>query len=262
MLSISPLPAFNDNYIWLLHDGTHAVVVDPGDAAPVQAALAAQVLQLIGIVITHHHPDHTGGLAQLLAQWSVPVFGPDNEAIAGISQALRDGDSIELLGHRCDAIAVPGHTLDHMAFFIPSVDEQPPLLFSGDTLFAGGCGRVFEGTHEQMYQALMRLAALPPQTRIFCAHEYTQANLAFARAVEPDNTELAMREQEIIARRGRQEVTLPSMLSLELQTNPFLRCNSAALQKALQQQGRLATDPEQRSAESIFATLRTWKDNF
>jgi len=181
MLAIEPIPAFNDNYIWLLRrsDSPEAVVVDPGDAVPVLEALARRDLRLTGILVTHHHPDHVGGLARLVAETAPTVYGPHNPAISGIDRRLGAGDRIELLGRSFEVMEVPGHTLDHIAYFSAG---EPPLLFCGDTLFAGGCGRLFEGTAPMMHRSLQSLAALPPETRVYCAHEYTLANLAFARA--------------------------------------------------------------------------------
>lgn len=255
MLSISPVPAFNDNYIWLLQEAGQAVVVDPGDAAPVLATLREQDLELAGIVITHHHFDHVGGVADLLATADVPVWGPRNPAIASVTRRLGAGDTVDILGREFRVLEVPGHTLDHIAYFH---DGDPPLLFCGDTLFAGGCGRLFEGTPEVMLDSLKSLAALPPATRVYCAHEYTLANLAFARAAEPDNEALAERQRQARALRDRDQPTVPSTLAVELETNPFLRCETAALRTALRAQGRLDGD----SGAAIFATVRAWKDNF
>ncbi|MGB1140891.1 MAG: hydroxyacylglutathione hydrolase, partial [Halioglobus sp.] len=192
MLNIRPVPAFDDNYIWLLADtGTReACVVDPGDAAPVIAALDEEKLTLTSILITHHHFDHIGGLKTLCEAYSPTVFGPFNDAIEPVQTRLRAGDSIEVLGNTFSVLEVPGHTLDHIAFY--HAGEQP-LLFCGDTLFAGGCGRVFEGTPPMMWESLKSLTELPANTRVYCAHEYTLANLAFAAAVEPDNEALQAR---------------------------------------------------------------------
>ena len=257
MLSIAPIPAFDDNYIWLIFDQTsrQAFVVDPGDATPVLETLQKLELNLSGVLITHHHFDHVGGLAALRAKFDPVVFGPRNPAIDGISEALGAGDSIEVLGHNFEVLEVPGHTLDHIAYFHPG-DE--PLLFCGDTLFAGGCGRVFEGNPPMMLRSLQSLAALPPATRVYCAHEYTLANLAFARAVEPDNAALAQRVDEAQASRARNEPTVPSDLALELATNPFLRCDQADLQASLRSQGR----PTGETTADVFTIVRGWKDNF
>lgn len=256
-MSVHPINAFSDNYIWLLFDpqSRQAFVVDPGDAAPVKAALKELELQLAGILITHHHFDHTGGLNELKALGDVVVYGPDNPQVEGIDRIVGAGDKAEILGLSFTVIEVPGHTLDHIAYFH---DAQQPLLFCGDTLFAGGCGRVFEGTPPMMHQSLQRLASLPADTQVYCAHEYTLANLAFAQAVEPDNTALARRIRQAEASRARDEPTVPSILSLELATNPFLRCEAPDLLASLRTQGRL----EGESPEGVFATVRGWKDNF
>ena len=256
MLTIQPLPAYDDNYIWMMSDaGGSAWVVDPGDAAPVQAALREQNLSLAGILITHHHFDHVGGVAALRESWRPLVYGPDNPAIEGIDRHLRGGDRVTLLGTEFTVLEVPGHTLDHIAYFHRG---QRCLLFCGDTLFAGGCGRVFEGTPSMMHDSLQTLAALPADTEIYCAHEYTLANLAFARAVEPDNGALAQRQADAQAKRDQNLPTVPSTLAEELATNPFLRCDQPALLEALRTQGRLGED----APAAVFATVRGWKDSF
>ena len=181
MIHIEPISAFSDNYIWCLYnDAGEAVVVDPGDAAPVEAFLADRSLKLTAVLITHHHFDHVGGLAELTRSRGIDVFGPRGSA-PQISSEVSEGDCVRLLGLSFEVLAVPGHTLDHIAYFAAS--KVPPLLFCGDTLFAGGCGRLFEGTPEQMHHSLSRLKSLPPDTEVYCAHEYTLANLRFAQAV-------------------------------------------------------------------------------
>lgn len=257
MLQIEPIAAFSDNYIWLLSDPAsgQAVVVDPGDASPVQSALSERGLTLSGIMITHHHFDHVGGLATLKASHSCHVWGPHNPGIDGVDTRLADGDSVEILGTKFDIIEVPGHTMDHIAFYHAA---EKPLLFCGDTLFAGGCGRVFEGTFPMMHASLKKLAVLPEATAVYCAHEYTLANLTFARAVEPDNQALADRIAAAEATRARSEATVPSTLGLELATNPFLRAETPALVAALSASGKL----EGETGDEVFATVRGWKDNF
>lgn len=257
MFSIQPIAAFTDNYIWLLFDdeSRRAYVVDPGDAAPVSATLAEMQLELEGILITHHHLDHIGGVRELRQQFSPVVYGPHNPAIERVDHRLGAGDRIEVLGLAFEVMEVPGHTLDHIAYFHAG---ERPLLFCGDTLFAGGCGRVFEGTPPMMYASLQSLATLPPETAVYCAHEYTLANLAFARAVEPDNAALADRVAQAEATRARNEPTVPSELGLELATNPFLRCSEPALQASLESQGKLG----QRDGAQVFAVVRGWKDTF
>jgi hydroxyacylglutathione hydrolase len=253
---VIPVPAFDDNYIWLVDNGDgSAFVVDPGDPAPVNAALSARGLRLETILITHHHFDHVGGLAALKEQHGCHVFGPANPAIAGIDTTLGHGDRLHVGGREFSVLAVPGHTLDHIAFFCR--DATPPLLFCGDTLFAGGCGRLFEGTPEVMHESLDRLAALPAETLVYCAHEYTLANLAFARAADPDNEALAARQRAAAELREAGIPTVPSTIGLEQATNPFLRSREASVQHTLRAAGRNAADPV-----SAFASLRSWKDSF
>lgn len=257
MLTIEPIEAFSDNYIWLLYDDAsrQAFVVDPGDAQPVEQRVAELGLSLEGVLITHHHFDHVGGLAGLAANRDLTIYGPHNQAIEAISHRLGAGDSIAVLGHTFSVLEVPGHTLDHIAYF--HAGEQP-VLFCGDTLFAGGCGRMFEGTAPMMLQSLESLAALPADTLVYCAHEYTLANLAFAQAVEPDNTALAQRVENAVATREKGQPTVPSNIALEQATNPFLRCTEPSVAASLADQGMLAgSEPA-----AIFAAVRGWKDNF
>jgi len=260
MLEAIPVQAFSDNYIWLLDAGARAAfAVDPGDAQPVLDALASRGLVLAGILVTHHHPDHVGGIESLLQQCGpVPVYGPQISPVAAISHRLSDGDRIEVLGCTAEVIAVPGHTLDHIAFFFPAAGSAAPALFCGDTLFAGGCGRVFEGDPRMMHASLGRLAALPGGTRVYCAHEYTLSNLRFARAVEPESRALEAREGEARALRANGAPTVPSTLALERATNPFLRCADVRVRDAAAARaGReLGADHE------VFSVLRSWKDIF
>ncbi|MEX0738435.1 MAG: hydroxyacylglutathione hydrolase [Pseudohongiella sp.] len=259
-LTISPIPAFNDNYIWALQNGDGQVfVVDPGDAEPVNAWLASHQAILAGILITHHHADHTGGIDGLLATAQVPVYGPARGHIRQLTTTLSDGDKISILGHVFDIMETPGHTLDHIVYFHAGNDNDSPsgpLLFCGDTLFAGGCGRIFEGNPQMMYTSLQRLAALPGSTQVFCAHEYTLANLAFATGAEPDNADLA--ERQIAERRKRDQMrpTLPSTILLEQRTNPFLRCHSPSLQATVQQHVKQKLD----TGVELFTALRRLKD--
>jgi hydroxyacylglutathione hydrolase len=257
MTSIIPIPAFTDNYIWLVHDGTSAAVVDPGDAGPVLATLDREGLALTAIVNTHHHGDHVGGNEALLARYDVPVFGPAHERIPGRTHALGEGDEIEVPGPglRLRVLDVPGHTAGHIAY-VGSTDG--PVLFCGDTLFAGGCGRLFEGTPPQMWSSLCKLAALPGETRAYCAHEYTLANLRFAAAVEPGNGALAARAVRDRATRARGAATVPSTISEERATNPFLRAGVPAVRAAAQAHaGRPLADEVE-----AFAVLREWKNGF
>lgn len=256
-MDLVALPAFSDNYIWLLHDGVRAWVVDPGDAAPVRAALDARGLGLAGILVTHHHPDHVGGIDALRALLADGgrVHGPARERIPQPFVPHADGDVLDVLDQRFEVIDVPGHTAGHVAYL--QRDAAAPLLFCGDTLFSAGCGRVFEGTSAQMAASLARLAALPPATRVCCTHEYTLANLRFATAVEPDNGALAAYRERCEALRAAGAPTLPSTIALELDINPFLRCSVPAVVAAAQAQGAQGHD-----AVSVFTALREWKNRF
>lgn len=261
---IFPVPAFDDNYIWLFTDasGARAVVVDPGDAAPVIAMLRDRGLALAAVLVTHHHRDHVGGLPALRAAFpDATVYGPGNPAIAGIDRRLAAGDRVELDGFDVafDVHEVPGHTLDHIAFHAQRLGNDPrPVLFCGDTLFAAGCGRLFEGSPEQMADSLDRLAALPPDTLVYCAHEYTLSNLRFARAVEPDNAAIADREREALALRAEHVETVPSDIGIERATNPFLRWQQAAVRSAAERHAGRSGLP----AIEVFATIRRWKNDF
>ena len=260
MAAIIPIPAFADNYIWLLREGRHAAVVDPGDAAPVLGWLAREQVALTAILNTHHHGDHVGGNRALLARFDVPVFGPAGEDIPGRTTALREGDVVDVpgVGIRMRVLDVPGHTAGHIAYVHDAGAGAPALAFVGDTLFAGGCGRLFEGTAAEMWTSLGKLAALPDQTRIYCAHEYTLANLRFAAAVEPDSAAVRERTAREAARRERGEPTVPAILADERATNPFLR---AALPDVMDRAGAHAGH-RIGSAVDSFAALRAWKDGF
>lgn len=255
-LQVEAIPAFNDNYIWLIHDGQHAAVVDPGDAAPVISALAARQLTLTAILLTHHHGDHVGGVTTLLQQWPVPVYGPANEAIASITHPMQEGQTcqIDKPGLSLAVIDTPGHTLGHICFYA----AQQQWLFCGDTLFAGGCGRVFEGTYAQMLSSLQKLMALPAGTQVYCAHEYTLSNLRFALAADPANTALQQHMLAMQALREQDKPTVPSTIGTELQVNPFLRAGDPGIVHYLQTTGRLA----QSDQESVFTALREWKNTF
>lgn len=256
MLDVIRIPAFKDNYIWLLRKGQAAVVVDPGDAEPVRAVLEREHLQLAAILVTHHHADHQGGVAALLANHECAagaVFGPGAESITGLSRPLYGGETIQLpaLGVDFQVMAVPGHTLGHLAYY------GGGSLFCGDTLFAGGCGRLFEGTPGQMYASLQQLSCLPGDTAVYCAHEYTAANLRFALAVEPGNETLCRRVERVTALRANEAATVPSTMAEELATNPFLRCAQVEVAAAARQRDAQALTPQ-----AVFAVLRQWKNSF
>lgn len=257
MLDVTPIPAFNDNYLWLFRaaGSRECGIVDPGDAAPVLRYLQDNDLTLSAIVITHHHGDHIGGIGRLLEHYDVPVYGPDSPNIPAVTVKLAEGDNVTLFGANFRVLEIPGHTLDHIAYF---AEGNPPVLFCGDTLFAGGCGRVFEGTHKMMHGSLQKLATLPPETTVYCAHEYTLANLAFARAVTPDSPTLAARISREKARRAQDIPTVPTTIRLELETNPFLRCSEADVVAAAHaQSGKALAAPDE-----VFGVIRGWKDSF
>ncbi|WP_420233199.1 hydroxyacylglutathione hydrolase [Pseudomonas sp. ABY48] len=255
MIQISALPAFTDNYIWLLQDHStqRCAVVDPGDAAPVQAWLETHPGWVLSdILITHHHHDHVGGVQALKNTTNATVYGPASENIPARDKALHDNDKVSVLGWDFDVYAVPGHTLGHIAYY------HHGLLFCGDTLFAAGCGRLFEGTPAQMHHSLSRLAALPEDTLVYCTHEYTLSNLKFAAAVEPGNPDIVARLEKVSRQRSEGIMTLPSTLALEKLTNPFLRTTETSVkQKADERNGQRNQTPSE-----VFAALRAWKDKF
>lgn len=260
MLEVSPIRAFYDNYFWLFREKTshECGIVDPGDAGPVISYLEANDLELSVILITHHHADHTGGISALRERFDMPVYGPESPNIPEITYPMRDGDIIDVLDTTFRIIEIPGHTLDHIAYHADGLNGQDAILFCGDTLFAGGCGRVFEGTHAMMHQSLKKLADLAGETKVFCAHEYTMANLAFANAVTPESSTLKHRMEVEQERRNRDIPTVPTSIRIELETNPFLRCSEKEIIEAASAYSGKALN----SAEDVFAVIRSWKDNF
>ena len=255
---IQPLPALSDNYIWIIRQGRDAAVVDPGEAGPVQAALAAGGLQLRAILLTHHHGDHVGGVQELVAQTGATVYGPAGETLPHCDVRLAEGDTVRLPALDLDVtvLDVPGHTAGHIAYAGRAVGQD--VLFCGDTLFAAGCGRLFEGTPAQMFDSLGKFASLPESTLVCCAHEYTLANLRWALAVDPDNRPLAAWQARAVELRDRGLPTLPTSLALERDTNPFLRTAQHAVAQAASRFAGRALPGE----VDVFAALRAWKNEF
>jgi len=253
VFDITAIPALRDNYIWVIHDGQHAAVVDPGEADPALAFLKAHGLQLNAILCTHRHADHIGGIAKLREVYNVPVYGRRHPGNPLISHDLREGDRLNLDPPviAFDILEIPGHLDDHLAFVAPGI------LFCGDTLFGAGCGRNFEGTPAQLLHSLQRLAQRPEDTRVYCAHEYTAANLRFALACEPHNPDIQRRIEQVAQQRAANLPTLPSNIALEKATNPFLRCTQLELIHTLQQRGLSDT-----SELGVFTALREWKNHF
>jgi hydroxyacylglutathione hydrolase len=256
-MNLLPLPAFSDNYIWLLQHQGMALVVDPGESTPVNHWLKENNHRLDCILVTHHHGDHTGGVSDLQREWGAKVYGPAKEKLGFEYQAMSQGSSLSWHGLNFRTIDVPGHTAGHIAYYAEP-DNQTPLLFCGDTLFSGGCGRLFEGTAEQMLQSMDKLAALPSKTRVCCAHEYTLSNLKFANAVEPDNLVLKDYISKCQQLRAQNLPTLPAELGNELQINPFMRTRKPSVINAVKKMAPPGTDKE----AEIFAQLRIWKNEY
>lgn len=259
-LFVVPIPAFEDNYLWLLARDSMAAVVDPGDAAAVQRELDSRALGLAAILVTHHHGDHTGGVAELAARHGCPVYGPAAEAarIPALTSPLREGDTLRIpeLDLGFEAWETPGHTAGHLAYV--GTGSGAGLLFCGDTLFSAGCGRLFEGTAAQLHGSLQRLAALPPETRVYCTHEYTASNLAFARAVLPRDPAIAAASEDVAGRRARGEPSLPSTVGRERAINVFLRAAEPAVAAAASAHAGSVCTP----GLAAFTALRRWKDGF
>lgn len=254
MLTVTPIPAFNDNYIWALHDERHALLVDPGDATPCISFLEQNGLDLVAVLVTHHHGDHVGGIPVLAARYHPRIYGPELEPVDGLTHRVSGGDMIEIteLGLQIEVLSTPGHTRGHVAYL------DGIRLFCGDTLFACGCGRLFEGTPAEMLSSLKKLSQLPDTTQVFCAHEYTLSNIRFAKTVDPKNPRLQKREKMDTARRQAGLPTLPSTIALEKATNPFLRCHEPGLLKAAQE---ILKHPAKDDVE-VFTALRKAKDSF
>ena len=250
MLHIIPIPVFEDNYIWLLHNNRYAVVVDPGDAAPVISMLDKLNLTLTAILITHHHSDHIDGVASLLAYRAVPVYAPIYEKFNFEHIKLQDGDTINLpeIAQSFSIMWLPGHTLGHIAYV------NNDYLFCGDVLFGAGCGRLFEGTPTQMLTSLNRLKALQTNTQIFCTHEYTEKNINFALTLEPDNEQLQARASAVKQLRNSHQATLPSTIALELNTNPYLRCQQSAIIKN--------SHAQKQDELSVFTAIRSLRNHY
>ena len=254
MLIIEPIKAFDDNYIWLMTKNNKSVVVDPGDATEIIKLIDNKTINLEGVLITHHHYDHTNGLSELIEKKNLKVFGPRNN-ISEINNIVGDSDQFDLIGIHFEVLEIPGHTLDHIAFY--TFDNGNPVLLCGDTLFAGGCGRVFEGTFSQMFNSLQKLCTLPETTKVYCGHEYTNSNLLFALEADPNNKDLKDEYNQVINLIEQGEPTLPTTISKELKINPFLRCNSEGIKNTIKNKFNL-----EGNEEETFSALRKWKDNF
>tara|TARA_B100000700_G_C14894458_1_gene784328 strand:- start:112 stop:876 length:765 start_codon:yes stop_codon:yes gene_type:complete len=254
MLSVEPIKAFTDNYIWLVSTNEGSIVIDPGESKNIQKLIDNNTIDLKGILITHHHYDHTNGLSELVKINELEVYGPVNN-IDGINHRLTDKDKISIIGIDFDVISIPGHTLDHIGFY--SANANNPILFCGDTLFAGGCGRIFEGTYEQMFHALKKITKLPTNTNIYCGHEYTLSNLKFALEADDTNKELIEEFKKVENKINSNIPSLPTTLDKELKVNPFLRCDNINIQNKIIEKFKVSNNELE-----VFTALRKWKDNF
>ena len=253
MLSVEPIKAYTDNYIWLVSTNEGSIVVDPGESKEILNLIDSNKIDLKGVLITHHHYDHTNGLLDLTNKINLEVYGP--KKIEGINNIVKESDKFSLIGIDFEVIEIPGHTLDHLAFF--SSNNKDPILFCGDTLFAGGCGRVFEGTFEQMFKSLKKISNYPKETKIFCGHEYTLSNLKFALEVDKDNKQLSDEYINVKKLISSDIPSLPTNLNKELKVNPFLRCNEINIKNKVIDKFNIIDDELE-----IFTALRKWKDNF
>ncbi|MFC3149982.1 hydroxyacylglutathione hydrolase [Litoribrevibacter euphylliae] len=261
--SVTPIYAYSDNYIWCIHNKTQAWVVDPGDHKVVEAFLSKQHLDLVGILITHHHWDHTTGIKSLIETRDIPVYGPEHPKVPEITHLVKEGDQVTLFNHPFEVIGVSGHTLDHVAYVNKGVSnntQDHPLVFCGDTLFSAGCGRLFEGTPAQMYDALQKLAQLDDNTLVFCTHEYTLSNLKFALAVEPENTGIQAEIQRVQALNLSEQPSLPTSIAKEKAINPFIRSSLPQIRQKLTETQNIPADT--LNEIECFAAVRRWKDNF
>ena len=256
-MKIQSIKAFSDNYIWLVSTNEGNLVIDPGDSKPVIDFLSQKSITLTDILLTHHHYDHVGGVAGLKKNMLGHVYGPNNPQIEGVNNHLIDGNVFTSCGINFEVIEIPGHTLDHIAYFIN--DQKQPVLFCGDTLFSAGCGRVFEGTYDQMYESLLKLKKLPENTLVYCGHEYTLNNLKFAEVVEPNNQAILSYINGCEEKLKNNETTLPSNIKLELQINPFMRCDNTDIRQAI---AKKLDRNENITDAKIFEYLRVWKDSF
>ena len=257
MFEIFPIRALSDNYVWILVEGEQAIIVDPGEAKPVLETFNELKLDLKGIIITHHHFDHTGGIQELKDHFNCDVFGPGGGHIQGISNPLNDNEEFDLLGKKFIALATPGHTLDQLAYYSDEACSEP-ILFCGDTLFSAGCGRIFEGTPLQMHESISRFSILPENTKVYCGHEYTQSNLEFAITVEPDNQFIKNKIEEVNKLRESDKETLHSDIGSELKINPFMRCEEkTVIDAATNYSGNQLKEPHE-----VLGAIRDWKDNF